>query len=80
MAIEYEPQTKADLIEALRAYVLDNLDRDMGDLQAGTLFEFVDGLVGAAAYNRGVADAQAWLTTRILDMPADLHESVDYGS
>lgn len=78
MSIGFSDDAKAQLLERLRSYMLDEFDQDIGELKALRLFEFVIGLIGASAYNQGVADAQVWLAQRVADMPGDLHEEVDW--
>jgi len=78
MAIEFPAEEKDRIYRALREYVRENLDRDLGLLQTERLFEFMVNLIGSSAYNRAIADAQAWMQGKLLDLEGDLHEQVEY--
>jgi len=78
MSITFSAEAKARICEALRRYVRENFDRDIGLLQTDRLFEFTVNLLGAAAYNQAIADAQAWMQGKLLDLEGDLHEEVEY--
>jgi uncharacterized protein (DUF2164 family) len=78
MGVEFPAETKAMLIGRLKSYALDAFDRDIGDLKAERFFEAMVGLIGASAYNQGVADAQAWMGERVVDLSGNLHAEVDW--
>ena len=79
MAIEIEPDVRNLLLDRLKSYFSDEFDLDIGDLRADQALSFMLGLVGNSAYNQGVADAQAWIATRVADVSAEIHENVDWG-
>jgi uncharacterized protein (DUF2164 family) len=76
MAIEFPDDAKKRITTSLNAYVQDEFGEDLGDLRMVRLYEFLVGLIGAAAYNQGVADAQAWLHNKLIDLEIELHEDV----
>lgn len=76
MSVEYEKDERQKLLDAIIAYWHDEFDEDIGVIRSEAIFEFFNGLVGAAAYNNGVLDAQAYIQGRLLDMDADLYEDV----
>ena len=78
MATEFPAEEKDRIHRALQEYVRKNLECDMGLLQTERLFEFMVELIGASAYNRAIADAQAWMQGKLLDLEGDLHEQVEY--
>ncbi|MDY7107289.1 MAG: DUF2164 domain-containing protein [Planctomycetota bacterium] len=78
MPIDFPAEEKDRIYRALQEYVRENLDRDLGLLQTERLFEFMVKLIGASAYNRAIADAQAWIGGKLLDLEGDLHERVEY--
>ncbi|MEM1166423.1 MAG: DUF2164 domain-containing protein [Planctomycetota bacterium] len=79
MAIELDPEIKPLVLASLARFVRDEFEQEMGELRAERTMEFLLRLLGPAAYNQGVADAQARLAERVADVSADLHQDVDYG-
>lgn len=79
MAIQFPEEQRRRIREALQTYCRDHFDQDPGVLQTDVLYDFVVALVGAAAYNQGVADAQAYMQTKLLDLEIDVHEIVEFG-
>ncbi len=77
-SFQFPDEVKAAILTRLQSYMLDEFDQDIGDLRALKVFEFMVGLIGASAYNQGVADAQAWLAQRLDDMSGNLYEEVDW--
>jgi uncharacterized protein (DUF2164 family) len=61
-------QTKAQAIASIRRYFAEQLDQEVGDLQASLLLEFVLKELGPSIYNAAVADAQAFLRDRVADL------------
>jgi len=55
---------------ALRGYVADNMEEEIGDLKAGLLLDFVLLELGPTIYNQALADAQAFLEERVSDLAA----------
>jgi uncharacterized protein (DUF2164 family) len=78
MPIDFPAEEKDRIYRTLQEYMRENLDRDLGLLQTERLFEFMVNLIGASAYNRAIADAQAWLQGKLLDLEGDLHERVEF--
>lgn len=74
MAIELPDETKAAFVEALRHYLLDELDREIGDLQGSLFLEFVLKEIGPSIYNQAIKDAQASLHGVVADLDLTLHE------
>jgi uncharacterized protein (DUF2164 family) len=78
MPLEFPPETKKRLIEAIQGYWRDETDEDIGLLRAERIYDFFLSLIGASAYNRGVTDARAFLETRLIDLEIELLEVVRY--
>jgi uncharacterized protein (DUF2164 family) len=55
----------ADLLPRLKAFLRDELDIEVGDLQASMLLDFMARDLGHAIYNRGLYDAQAVIAARV---------------
>lgn len=68
MDITISDQTKTQAIASIRRYCAEQLDQEVGDLQAGLLLEFVLKEIGPSIYNAVIADAQAFLRDRVADL------------
>ncbi len=64
-AIEFTKEEKAILVEKIQRYFREELDREIGQFDAGFLLDFFSAEVGAYFYNRGLYDAQAVLEKRL---------------
>lgn len=60
-AIELDPQQRDTAIRKLQDYFERELDRDLGQFEAGFLLDFIAETLGNAFYNQGLYDAQAAL-------------------
>ncbi|MHC4946829.1 MAG: DUF2164 domain-containing protein [Planctomycetota bacterium] len=76
MPIELTDDTRRRILESLKHFVAEHLDCEIGELQGRRLLEFMVGHVGATVYNQAIADAQAYLQDKLLDLEGDLHEPV----
>lgn len=74
MAIELSPEASKILRASIKRYVAEQLDLDIGDLQAGLLLDFCVREVGPPIYNRAVADAQAYFQGRVSDLEGVCYE------
>lgn len=77
MALTFSAKTRKRLYAKLQSYVKDEFDEEIGDLRADRMFEFMVGLIGAAAYNQAISDAQAYIQGRLIDMEIELEERGD---
>lgn len=59
MAIELDKTARDALSDALGRYLSDELDVEVGRLQAGLLLDFVAEKLGPYQYNQALRDAQA---------------------
>lgn len=76
MSVEFEKDERERILSAIVAYWQDECDEEIGLIKSQALLEFFNGLIGSAAYNKGVRDAQAYLQARLLDMDIDLYEEI----
>jgi uncharacterized protein (DUF2164 family) len=60
-------------IAALREYVADNLDEEIGDLKAALLFDFIVTELGPTIYNQAIADARAFFEERASDLASECY-------
>ena len=71
--IVFSKEEQRDLIPRIRAFVRDELDQDIGDLQASMLMDFFANTLGHAVYNRAIYDAQALIATKADEMAEALY-------
>lgn len=62
------------LRNSIKQFMAEEMDQDIGDLKADLLLDFCIKEVGAVAYNRGIADAQAFLQNRLTDLEGVCYE------
>lgn len=74
MTIALLPETTAQLRASIKRYVAEQLEQDIGDLQAGLLLDFCLKEIGPSIYNRAIADAQAYLQGRVADLEGVCYE------
>lgn len=63
--LPFSTEEKAELVHRLRAHLHDELDVQIGTLEAEAFLDFLAGEIGNAFYNRGLFDAQAVIATRL---------------
>ncbi|MCR5880271.1 DUF2164 domain-containing protein [Phenylobacterium sp. J367] len=66
--IELEKPVRDALTRALSRYLKDELDVEIGAMDALLLLDFITEKLGPHFYNQGLADAQAVLTKRVEDL------------
>jgi uncharacterized protein (DUF2164 family) len=54
MALELSKEDRAQAVESLTRYVLENLDQKIGNLTAGAMLGFILEEIGPSIYNRAV--------------------------
>ena len=74
MGLRFDPEAKKQTIAELRRYLADEMDLDVGDLQAELLLEHLLKQVGPTIYNTAVRDAQSWLQEKLLDLDGEVFE------
>jgi uncharacterized protein (DUF2164 family) len=72
MDIELSKEVRAQAIASLKRYFEEHMDEPIGDLPAGLLLNFFLEEIGPAVYNRAIADAQARMEQRVLDLGGEL--------
>ena len=68
MAITLSPETKKQLLASIKRYVAENLEQDIGDLQAGLLLDYFLKEIGPSVYNKAIHDAQSYFQERVSDL------------
>ncbi|MFQ5350574.1 MAG: DUF2164 domain-containing protein [Thermoanaerobaculia bacterium] len=74
VAIQIEAETRKRMVASIRRYFEQELDEEIGDLQAGFLLDFFLGEIAPTVYNRAIADAQGWMLGRVEDLEGSLYE------
>lgn len=74
MAIRIERETRQRMVESIRRYFEQELDEEIGDLQAGFLLDYCLKEICPTVYNQAIADAQAWMLGRVEDLESSLYE------
>lgn len=68
MPITLLPDTRKDMLESIKRYVSENLEQEIGDLQAGFLLDYVLKEIGPSVYNAAIRDAQGYFQERVGDL------------
>lgn len=74
MSIEISPEASKAAIVSIQRYFAENMDEEIGGLAAGALLAFFLKEVGPLVYNKAVADAQARLQARVMELDVELYE------
>ncbi len=71
--LKLDKGTRAHLNQQIRQYLSDELDTDLGNMEADFLIDFLTKSLGASFYNLGLKDAQALLARKIDDISDELY-------
>lgn len=71
--IVFSKEEQRDFIPRIKAFVRDELDTEIGDLQASMLMDFFAEKLGHAVYNRAIYDAQALIAAKADEMAEALY-------
>lgn len=74
MPITLTDDHRRQALTSLNRFCSGELDSDTSDLQTIALLDFLLKEIGPSIYNRGVADAQAFLHDRVADLEATCYE------
>ena len=74
MAIEIAPDQRKAAIASIERYFLENRDEKIGNIAAGALLGYFLEEIGPVVYNRAVADVQARLQARVMEVDIEVHE------
>jgi uncharacterized protein (DUF2164 family) len=68
MAITLSPETTERVLASIKRYAAENLDQELGDLQARLLLDYVLKEIGPSVYNAAILDAQRYVQERVGDL------------
>ncbi|MGS4885593.1 DUF2164 domain-containing protein [Roseibium sp. MB-4] len=71
--LKLDKDTRARLNQQIRQYLSDELDTDIGNMEADFLIDFLTKSLGASFYNLGLKDAQALLARKMDDINDELY-------
>ncbi|WP_306150067.1 MULTISPECIES: DUF2164 domain-containing protein [unclassified Roseibium] len=71
--LKLDKDTRARLNQQIRQYLSDELDTDIGNMEADILIDFLTKSLGANFYNLGLKDAQALLARKMDDINDELY-------
>ncbi|MDP9046272.1 MAG: DUF2164 domain-containing protein [Pseudomonadota bacterium] len=74
MTIELDKPDRKQAIESIERYFIEHMDEKIGNVAAGALLGFFLEEIGPSVYNKGVADAQERLQTRVAELDFEIHE------
>jgi len=74
MPIDPRPPETEELIHSLKKYCAVELDRELGNLGAQLLLDFIFKEIAPIAYNQGVRDAEAFFRKQLEDLSATCFE------
>ena len=73
MQIEFTDEQKRVQIEALKGVIDRRLHLLVDDLDAELIVDELKDSIGVDAYNKGVSDAQAYMTAKLVDLGIDVY-------
>jgi uncharacterized protein (DUF2164 family) len=74
MTIEISNDATQAAIVSIQRYFAENMDEEIGNLAAGALLGFFLKEIGPLVYNKAVADAQARLQARVMELDVEVYE------
>lgn len=74
MAVDLDDRRRAQLVEKLRGFFLEEFDEELSPFRAGGVLDFFLQALGPSIYNQGVADARAFMARKLDDLDAEIHE------
>ena len=74
MPIELSKEAKQEAITSLQKYCKENLETEIRNIAAGALLNFIIEEIGPSIYNKGVADAQERMQTRVSEPAYEVFE------
>ncbi len=73
MKINLNKDVEQTLITSIRRYLSENMDNEIGDLQASLFLQYCLKEIGPYVYNSAVADAQRHLQARVADLDSECY-------
>lgn len=74
MSIELSKEASKAAVTSIQRYFSENMEEGIGSLEAGALLGFFLKEIAPAVYNQAVADVQARLQARVMELDIEVHE------
>lgn len=74
MTIKLSKEIEERLVGSIRRYFTKNMDDEIGELKAKLLLDFCVRELGPSIYNQAIADAQAYMQDKVVDLDVSCHE------
>jgi len=74
MAIELDDDRRAQLIKKLQGFFLEEFDEELSAFRAEGVLDFFLEALGPSIYNQGVEDARIFMSKKLDDLDAEIHE------
>ena len=74
MAIELDEQRRAQLVKKLQGFFQEEFDEDLSAFRAEGVLDFFLESLGPSIYNQGVEDARVFMSKKLDDLDAEIHE------
>ncbi|MBS1191100.1 MAG: hypothetical protein H6R10_2892 [Rhodocyclaceae bacterium] len=74
MTIELSKEANNAAITSIQRYFSENMEEEIGSLEARALLGFFLKEIAPVVYNQAVADAQARLQARVMELDIEIHE------
>ncbi len=74
MSISFSKEREKRALAAIKRYVLENFEEELGDLRAALFLDFVLKTIGPTIYNQAIGDAQAFLLKSAGDLETSCYE------
>jgi uncharacterized protein (DUF2164 family) len=68
MEIELTKEVEKTLIASIRRYVSENMENEIGELQASLFLKYCLEEIGPCVYNAAIADAQRYLQEKVSEL------------
>ena len=72
--MEIQDDIRKRMVASIRRYYEQEMEEEIGDLQAGFLLDYLLKEIAPTVYNQAIADAQAWMLARVEDLEGSLYE------
>ena len=74
MAIDLSAEHRKEAIASIERYFREHMDEKIGNIAAGALLGFFLEELGPLVYNKAVADVQARIQERVVEVDIEIHE------
>lgn len=73
MNFKINKDVEARIIASIQRYFRENMENEIGNLEASRLLNFVFREIGPAIYNHAITDAQAYMQAKVSELDVDCY-------